>query len=155
MSFIFLSLRPKPSVVQQDGASLIRALVSKEAISFRQELCQVVADVIYKWISGAMEKGLNIPKGSSPFTLADSNSHASSTNDEYESLFTDRRLRVIFTKSYNSARKDPLLLLRFYYASLSMLFVASAMACRRVLAALIRAYLSRVSYNWKQISMAN
>ncbi|KAG6416155.1 hypothetical protein SASPL_123579 [Salvia splendens] len=132
-----------------DGASLIRALVSKEAISFRQELCQVVADILYKWISGAMEKGLNIPKGSSPFT------DASSTNDEYKSVFTDRRLRVIFSKCYNSARKDPLLVLRFCYASLSMLFMASAMACRRVLAALIRAYLSRASYNWKQISIAN
>ncbi|XP_057784582.1 uncharacterized protein LOC131001949 [Salvia miltiorrhiza] len=138
-----------------DGASLIQVLVSKEASSFRQQLCQVVADILYKWISGAVEKGLNILKLSSPFTAANSNPQVSSTNDEYVSILRDRRLRVIFFKSFNSARKDPLLLLRFCCASFSMFFLASAMACRRVLAALIEAYLSRASYNSKQIATAN
>ncbi|KAK9282959.1 hypothetical protein L1049_011184 [Liquidambar formosana] len=32
-----------------DGASLIRAMVSKEAFFFRQQLCRVIADVLYQW----------------------------------------------------------------------------------------------------------
>lgn len=137
-----------------NGASLIRAMVSDEASFFRQQLCQVVADLLYKWISEAVEKGLNLSKLSSPFMVATgaNDPQVSSTNDEYESILRDRRLRVIFFKSFNSVRKDPILLFRFCWASFSMIFVASAMACRRVLAALVRAYLSRVSYNSKQIA---
>lgn len=134
-----------------DGASLIRALVSNEASSFRQQLCQVVADILYKWISGAVEKGLSLPKLSSPF-MASAGANDTSAGDEYESILRDRRLRVIFSKAFNSARRDPILLVRFCWTSFSMLLVSSAMACRRVLAALVGTYWSRVSYNPKQIA---
>lgn len=126
---------------------MIRALVSNEASSFRQQLCKAVAEILYKWISGVLEKGLNLPTLTSPQV-------SSPTNEEYESLLRDRRLRVIFFKSFNSARRDPLLLFRFCCSSFSILFVASAMALRRVLAALFTAYSSRVSYDSKQIATA-
>ncbi|KAK6144798.1 hypothetical protein DH2020_021618 [Rehmannia glutinosa] len=45
-----------------DGASLVRALVSNEASPFRQQLCKIVADILYQWMCEALEKGLNFSK---------------------------------------------------------------------------------------------
>ncbi|KAK6144790.1 hypothetical protein DH2020_021610 [Rehmannia glutinosa] len=129
-----------------DGASLVRALVSNEASPFRQQLCKIVADILYRWMCEALEKGLNLSKFSSPVSIAN-NPQLSATSDEYEYILKDRRLRVIFFKSLNSAKKDPILLLRFFWASFVVFFMASAMACHRVLVSLTGDYLSRLSYN--------
>ncbi|KAK6137957.1 hypothetical protein DH2020_028300 [Rehmannia glutinosa] len=146
---------PHSDKPKQDGASLVRALVSNEASPFRQLLCKIVADILYQWMYEALEKGLNFSKFSSPVSTATAanNPQISATSDEYESILKDRRLRVIFFKSLNSAKKDPILLLRCFWASFVMFFVASAMACHRVLVSLTGDYLSRLSYNSKQIAV--
>lgn len=131
-----------PLYDKQDGVSLIRALASHEASPFRQQLSKIIADILYKWMSKALESKL------SSKVIA-----TSGMNKEYESILRDRRLRVIFFKSLNSARKDPVLLLRFCWASFTVFFVASAMACRSVLATLVASYLSRLSYKSKQVTV--
>ncbi|KAI3470454.1 hypothetical protein Pfo_027117 [Paulownia fortunei] len=138
-----------------DGASLVRALVSKEASPFRQQLCKVIADVLYQWMCEALGKRLNLSKFGSPVLVSTgaNNPQISSTSNEYESILRDRRLRVIFFKSLNSAKKDPILLFRFCWASFVMFFMASAMACHRVLVSLTGAYFGRLYYNSKQIAM--
>lgn len=121
---------------------MIRALASHEASPFRQQLSKIIADILYKWMSKALESKL-----SSQVIVG------SEINNEYESILRDRRLRVIFLKSLNSARKDPIVLLRFCWASFTVFFVASAKACWRVLATLVGSYLSRLSYKSKQIAV--
>ncbi|KAL8533092.1 hypothetical protein ACS0TY_009370 [Phlomoides rotata] len=128
-------------IMTADAVSLIRALASHEASPFRKQLSKIIADILYKWMSKALESKL-----SSQVIVA------SGTNHEYESILRDRRLRVIFFKSLNSARKDPIVLLRFCWASFTVLFVASAMACRAVLATLVASYWSRLLYSSKKIA---
>ncbi|KAK4436016.1 hypothetical protein Salat_0765300 [Sesamum alatum] len=137
-----------------DGASLIQALVSKEASSFRQQLCKAVADILYQSMCKTLMQVLSISKFSSLMSISTGaeNSQISSTNIEYESILRDRRLRVIFFKSLNSAKKDPILLLRFCWASFVLFFVASAVASHRLLVSIAGAYLGRLSYNSKQIA---
>ncbi|KAL3838332.1 hypothetical protein ACJIZ3_022923 [Penstemon smallii] len=127
-----------------DGASLVRAMVSKEASSVRQQLSKIIADILYKWMSKALSKSLNLSKFDSPVMAI----------NEYESILRDRRLRVIFLKALNSAKKDPLLMLRFSWASFVMLFVASALACHRVLVSLSGAYLDSLSFSSKKVAMS-
>ncbi|KAL0452177.1 UNVERIFIED_CONTAM: hypothetical protein Slati_1195800 [Sesamum latifolium] len=137
-----------------DGASLIQALVSKEASPFRHQLCKAVADILYQSMCKALTQVLSISKFSSPMLISTgAESHKiSSTNIDYESILRDRRLRVIFFKSLNSAKKDPILLLRFCWASFILFLVASAMASHRLLVSIAGAYLGRLSYNSKQIA---
>ncbi|KAL0358680.1 UNVERIFIED_CONTAM: hypothetical protein Sangu_0717400 [Sesamum angustifolium] len=136
-----------------DGASLIQALVSKEASPFRHQLCKAVADILYQWMCKALTQVLNIAKFSAPVLISTGaeNPQISSTN-EYKSILRDRRLRVIFFKSLNSAKKDPILLLRFCWSSFILFFVASAMASHRLLVSIAGAYLGRLSYNSNQIA---
>ncbi|CAK9136147.1 unnamed protein product [Ilex paraguariensis] len=136
-------------MLMQDGASLIRAMVSKEAIVFRQQLCRVITDVLYQWISetigrGALITRYNIELGSS--------STLSTPIYDYESILRDRRLKVIFFKVMDSARKHPVLMLRFCCSSFVMFFTASALACHRVLVSLSEAYLGPVSFAPKQVA---
>ncbi|PIN07456.1 putative unusual protein kinase [Handroanthus impetiginosus] len=125
-----------------DGASLIRALVSNEASPFRQQLCKIIADILYNWMSQTLGKFLNL----SPVMV-------STGANEYEPILRDRRLRVILFKSLNSAKKDPVLLLRFCLSSFVLFFVASAMAFRRMLVFIAGAYSGRFSYNSEQIAV--
>ncbi|PIN11099.1 putative unusual protein kinase [Handroanthus impetiginosus] len=125
-----------------DGASLIRALVSNEASPFRQQLCKIIADILYNWMSQTLGKFLNL----SPVMV-------STGANEYEPILRDRRLRVILFKSLNSAKKDPMLLLRFCLSSFVVFFVASAMAFRRMLVSIVGAYSGRFSYNSEQIAV--
>ncbi|KAG8390638.1 hypothetical protein BUALT_Bualt01G0104300 [Buddleja alternifolia] len=137
-----------------DGASLIRAVVSNEARSFRQQLCKIIADILYQWMSEAITKGLNLTKFSSP-VMEPAGAHNPQIYSEYESILRDRRLRIIFFKSLKSAKKYPILMLRFCWASFVMFFVASALACHRVLVSLSEAYSVRLSHNSKQIAVAS
>ncbi|CAA0825305.1 Protein kinase superfamily protein [Striga hermonthica] len=139
-----------------DGASLVRALVSNEASPFRQQICKIAADVLYLWMCKAIQKGLSLARISSPVLVQGGacRQQIKSNGNEYETVLRDRRLRVIFFKHFNSARKDPLLVLRFLWTSLVILFTASAVACHRVLASLTGDYLNRLSYNSNRIATA-
>ncbi|KAL9165420.1 hypothetical protein ABFS82_06G169700 [Erythranthe guttata] len=129
-----------------DGSSLVRALVSNEASSYRQQLGKVVADILHRSMCEALGKALNLAIAKTP--------QVSSTENEYESILRDRRIRVIFFKSLNSVKKNPMLLFRFCCASFALFFVASAVACHRVSIAIAEAYLDRLSYNSKKIAVA-
>lgn len=94
-------------------------------------------------MSEAIGKALNLAEFSSSQVLA----------NEYKSIMRDRRLRIIFFKSLNSAKKDPILLLRFSWASLVVFFMGSAIACHRLLMDLAGAYVDRLSYNSKQVAV--
>ncbi|XP_051121560.1 uncharacterized protein LOC127244976 [Andrographis paniculata] len=129
-------------LMNADGASLIRAVVSSEASPFRQQLCRAIADILCEWMSKPLGKGLNLSETS-----------LSTSNSEHRSILRDRRLKVIFLNSLKSARKDPILMLKFCLASFTMVIVAAALACRRMLASLSRAYLSPLSYKSNQVAM--
>ncbi|KAL6980379.1 hypothetical protein U1Q18_052670 [Sarracenia purpurea var. burkii] len=141
-----------------DGAVLIRAMVSKEAIFFRQQFCRVIADVIYQWMFKAFGQGTTITSYSSRVSLASgsdnqdltSSSRLATPLSDYQSILRDRRLKVILLKVFDSARKDPILMLRFFWTSFVMLATASALAFHRMLISLSEAYLGPVPFASKR-----
>lgn len=145
---------------KQDGSSLVRAVVSKEASFFRQEICMVVANILYQWMTAALAKVVNITQFRSQVVLA---STAKSTqigpptidtsNIDSQSFLRDRRLKIIVLKALHSARKDPVLMLRFCWTSFVIFITATALACHRVLVSLSEAGLDRISYARKLITV--
>lgn len=140
-------------IMTADGSSLIRAIVSREARSFRQQFSTVIADVFYLWILRTLAKVVEVTRLSSSQVRLPSGTHiiwpASFSRlqmiDDYQSFLRDRRIKVIIFNILNSARKDPALVARFYWASFVMLIKASVLACSRVLVTLFEASIARVS----------
>ncbi|KAG6760349.1 hypothetical protein POTOM_036862 [Populus tomentosa] len=133
-----------------NGASLIRAMVSKEAIFVRQQLCRVIADVLYHWMTQTFGRGIMATWYGSQVRLtseADNRELSPSSRltvpvYDYQSIFRDRRLKVIFSRILDSARKDPALMLKFYWTTFAMVVTASVRACHRVLVSLSEAMLA-------------
>ncbi|KAA8539333.1 hypothetical protein F0562_026025 [Nyssa sinensis] len=149
-------------IMTSDGASLVRAMVSKEAIFFRQQLCRVIADIIYQWMYEAFGRGVTITHYSSQMSLASgaenidlgSSPRLSTPISDYQSILRDRRVKVIFFKVLDSARKDPILMLRFCWASFVMFVTALALACHRGFVSLSETYLGHVSFAPKQFAVS-
>ncbi|BBH09684.1 Protein kinase superfamily protein [Prunus dulcis] len=142
-----------------DGASLVQAMVSKEAKFFRQQFCSVIADILYQWMFMAFGWGIATTRYSSDLRLASAHDNRdlepSSRTPiyDYRTIFRDRRLKVIFSNVLNSARKNPILMLRFYWTSFVMFTTALALACHRALVSFSEAYLSPISFARKQYAI--
>ncbi|XP_030451070.1 uncharacterized protein LOC115673125 [Syzygium oleosum] len=145
-----------------DGASLIGAIVSKEGGFFRQQLCGIIADILYQWMLGAIGSStreaqynsqVKLASGTSDYELGPSSGCSTSIYD-YQSIFRDRRLRVIFSKALRSAQSDPVLMLRFCWSSLVIFMTATALACHRVVVNLSEAYLGPMSFAPKQFAIS-
>ncbi|XP_057523471.1 uncharacterized protein LOC130803282 isoform X1 [Amaranthus tricolor] len=119
-----------------DGTSLLRAYLSKEAGTVRQQLTRAIAEVLYQWMARVISKDPRVLTSSQSYT----------TNSNYQLLLTDRRLKVVFRKVLNDARRDWLLMLRFCWTSFIMSITASAMACHRLIICLSEANTSRISF---------
>ena len=147
---------------EQDGASLIRMMISKEAIFFRQQLCKAIADVLYQRMLEVIGQGIAITQHSSQRRLRSgpnnrdltSLSRSSTLTYDYQSVLRDRRLKVIFFKILDSVRRDPVLTLRFCWASFIMFMTASALACHRILVSLSEIYLGPVSLPSKRVAIS-
>ncbi|XWS07937.1 hypothetical protein CRYUN_Cryun41cG0034100 [Craigia yunnanensis] len=150
-------------IMTADGASLVRAVVSKEAKVFRFQLCKIIADILYQWVFEATGQG--VPASSYSYQrLAGGpqkgergpSSRLSTTTSvyDYQSLLRDRRLKVIFFKILKSARREPVLMLRFYFASFVMFVAASALAFHRFLVSLSETYLGPVSFAPKRFAIS-
>ncbi|XP_070031194.1 uncharacterized protein [Nicotiana tomentosiformis] len=131
-----------------DEASLVRAFISREAEFFRQHLCRIAADILSQWIFETV--GSNVISSQVQLTGATtvklgSSSAVFSPDYDYKSTLRDRRLRLILFKVLGSARKSPILMMRFFCSSFLIFVKASALACHRFLVCLSNAYLDRVS----------
>lgn len=167
-----LAYRPNPVVLhfeililhfdEQDGASLIQAMLSKEAKFFRQQLCTVIADILYQWMWGALGGDITKTQSSSWVRLVSGpdnkelfqSSRLSTQVHDYHSILRDRRLKVIFLKVLDSTRRNPLLLVRFCWASIVLFVTASALACHRILVSLSETYLGPVSFAPKRFAVS-
>ncbi|KAK7279667.1 hypothetical protein RJT34_24723 [Clitoria ternatea] len=134
-----------------DGASLIRAMVSKEGKLFRQQICKIIADILCQWMIKLFGQGIATTQYSRVI-LANGPSNKESGQPprsslityDYNAIFRDRRLRVIFSKVLKSASRDKILMLRFCWASLLIIVTASTLACHRVVVSLSEAYLGQL-----------
>ncbi|KAL2549512.1 Protein kinase superfamily protein [Forsythia ovata] len=135
-----------------DGASLIRAVVSKEASFSANKFVWLL--LIY-CTSGCLKPGkssqLVVARTAKNTQIGPS--MISASNGDYQSFLSDRRLKIILLKALDSARKDPVLMLRFCWSSLVIFITATALACHRVLVSLSEAYLDRIFYARKQIAV--
>ncbi|XP_061347044.1 uncharacterized protein LOC133292630 isoform X2 [Gastrolobium bilobum] len=150
----FLVLRLLPSkdgvalrrlLMTADGASLIKVMVSKEGKFFREQLCKIMADVLYQWMIKLFGQGITVSQHSRVI-LGNGPSNKESGRSslpayDYNSIFRDRRLRVIFSKVLKSASSDKILMMRFCWASLVIIMTASTLACHRVVVSLSEVYL--------------
>ncbi|XP_048134549.1 uncharacterized protein slr1919 isoform X2 [Rhodamnia argentea] len=145
-----------------DGASLIRAMVSKEGGFFRQQLCGIIVDILYQWMLGAIGSSTRVAQYSSQVKLASGTSdcelgppsRSSMSTYDYQSIFKDRRLRVIFSKALRSAQSDPVLMLRFCWSSLVIFMTASVLACHQVVVNLSEAYLGPMPFAPKRFAIS-
>uniref|UniRef100_A0A2P2M2B9 Uncharacterized protein MANES_07G104400 n=1 Tax=Rhizophora mucronata TaxID=61149 RepID=A0A2P2M2B9_RHIMU len=146
----------------QDGASLVRAIVSKEGIIFRRLFCKVVSDVLYQWMvqthgQGAMTSDFgshgNLDRGPESKEPIPPCGPSISLYD-CQSILRDRRLKVVFLRILGSARKDPVLMLKFCLTSLVMFVMATAMACYRVLVSLSKSYIGHLSLAPKRVAVS-
>jgi aarF domain-containing kinase len=151
----------KFNLIEQDGASLTQAMVSKEAKFFRQQFCRVIAGILHQWMFESLVRGVATIQFSSNLGVASGpdnrelgpSSRPSTPIYDYRSILKDRRLKVIFLNILNSTRKDPILLLRFCWTSFVMFVVALALASHRVLISLSEAYLGPISLASKQYAI--
>ncbi|KAB2063560.1 hypothetical protein ES319_A10G224100v1 [Gossypium barbadense] len=151
-------------IMTADGASLVRAAVSKEAKAFRFELCKIIADILYQRMVKAL--GQLVPASQYSYKLRLAGGHqntelhpsarlsTSSTVYDYQSLLRDRRLKLILSKILNSARKEPALMLRFYWVSFVTFIAASALAFHRLLISLSAAYIGPASFIPKRFAIS-
>lgn len=142
----------------QDGASLVRAMVSKEAVNFRQSLSRIISNVLYESIYDAVEgrRATHQYGSRAPLASGAKNfSRLSTPNSGYKSIIRDRRLKVIFFKILESARKDRLLMLKFSWASFIMFLSASALACHRVVVSLSEAYIGPISLPHRELAFSS
>lgn len=115
-------------------------MVSKEAVPYHQQLSRIIAEIIFQWMCGISGNGAVAARYSSPVTTV-----GAQGDNDYQAMWRDRRLRVIFFKTVRSARKDPMLMLRFYWSVFTILLAASALACHRVLVSFSDSYLGSIS----------
>ncbi|MBA0669888.1 hypothetical protein Goklo_000102 [Gossypium klotzschianum] len=160
----YLLLRLLPSKDGVDGASLVRAAVSKEAKAFRFQLCKIIADILYQRMVKALGQLVPASQYSYKLRLAGGQQNTelhpsarlstSSTVYDYQSLLSDRRLKLILSKILNSARKEPALMLRFYWVSFVTFIAASALAFHRLLISLSAAYIGPASFIPKRFAIS-
>lgn len=118
-----------------NGASLVQALLSNEAVRFRQQICQGIADVLYKWMMTPFVKG-----DYSPYNLT----APLVSYYDFQPILRDRCLKVILLKILADTRKDTTLSLRFCWTSLVMLVSALAISCYRFVVSLSKVYLGQI-----------
>ncbi|WCJ19349.1 Protein kinase superfamily protein [Euphorbia peplus] len=162
VAHLMLMLSSKDGVVIRkllmtaDGASLVRAMVSKEAVFYRQQLCRVIADILHQCMVLTLGLGSiatrNSPSDSYNRELGGS-SRLSISIYEYQSILKDRCLKVILSKILSSARKDPVLMLKLCWTSVVMFVTASALACHRVLVSLSEVYVDPLSLASKRVAV--
>ncbi|KAB2598081.1 aarF domain-containing protein kinase [Pyrus ussuriensis x Pyrus communis] len=164
-NFVLRILPSKDGVVLRrllmtaDGASLVQAMVSKEAKVYRQQFCRVIADVLYQWMYAANGRGITKTQYSSDLKMAggpENRERGPSSRApiyDYRAIYRDRRLRVIVSNVLNSARKNPILMLRLYWTSFIMFATAFALACHRALLSFAEDHLGPISFAPKQYAI--
>lgn len=148
-------------VMTVNGASLIQAMVSKEAIFFRQQLRTIVADIIHQWAvkalgqgSRATEVGTMVRMGVSADRRGRSSSQLTTADRfDYISFLNDRRIKLLFSKILKSSSTKPILMLKFCWTSFIIFATASAMACHRIVVSLSETYLGPISFAPKQYAV--
>ncbi|KAF9596912.1 hypothetical protein IFM89_014476 [Coptis chinensis] len=124
-----------------DEASLVQVMVSREAIVFRKQVTIALAYVLYQWMSQALgqsndtshlKSGVKMVSGLHHKDESPSSGISASVYD-YHSVIKDRRLQLICRKVLDSARRQPLLMLKFSWASIVMFLSAFAFAFHKIL----------------------
>lgn len=134
-----------------DATSLIVAMVSKDAASFRLHLSRAFAEMICHWmikavggddelvphdhqlimVKGQQERKMGLPPEPTP---------------GLQTVLSDRRMKVIFYKVLHDVREDPILMLRLCWSSITIFVTAAALALHRFLVYCLEALLASVSY---------
>lgn len=127
---------------KQNGTSLIRTFISREAHVIRQKLCTTIADTMYQWMVGIFGiKSLKFISISDPPPSSGTNT----TVNDFKILIRDKRVRVILRKILESAKSDRVLMFRFGWTSFVMFLTTTALACHRFVISVSEGYINYLS----------
>jgi hypothetical protein len=151
LSFYFLTMNWTHFAFQQTEWSFINPSNGFQGGNFRQ----TAALQSYCWCTISLDdsnfwRGIMATRyGSQVRLTSEADNRELSTSSrltvpvyDYQSIIRDRRLKVIFSRILDSARKDPVLMLKFYWTTFVMVVTASVRACHRVLVSLSEATLA-------------
>lgn len=129
-------------LIKQNGTSLIRTFISREALVIRQKLCMTIATTMYQWMVGSL--GIESLKF---ISLSDPppSSGINITVKDFKILINDKRVRVILRKILESAKSDRVLMLRFCWTSFVMSLTTTALACHRFVISVSEGYVNYLS----------
>lgn len=141
-----------------NGTSLVRAVVSKEAVPYRQHFTKVISNIMYHWTIKKLASALASFQYAPLKSLSDELNYIQAKSldkqpiplESYASTLSDRRLKVIVSKILKSSRTDTMLMFRLGWISFLMLATASALASHRVLMTLAEASIGKVSLSPSQ-----
>ncbi|XP_068652583.1 uncharacterized protein [Aristolochia californica] len=134
-----------------DPASLIRSLISKEALSYRKYIRGALAGMLYQRMVQTVDRNKTSPPCDSPLQTYSigyrgARPSSESTAPLYWDVFRDRRLKVIFSRVLNALRKDPILMFRFACTSFVVLISALAMSCHQFVVSWSEMYITNLSF---------
>ncbi|KAG9445552.1 hypothetical protein H6P81_011680 [Aristolochia fimbriata] len=139
-----------------DPASLIRSMISKEALSYRKYICRALADMLYQWMLHAINQNKTNPPCDFPLRMRyieDTGTASESSALLYWIFFRDRRLKVIFSRLLNALRKDPILMFRFACTSFVVFISALALSCHRLVASWSEMYVTSLSFPTRRFAL--
>ncbi|XP_020240815.1 uncharacterized protein LOC109819480 isoform X2 [Asparagus officinalis] len=134
-----------------DSGSLTQAVVSKDAVIFRQHMSNTLADVIYKWMLRTLGGGKASALSDHHFSEID---RQEDTALLLQNALRDRRLRVISYKIMKDVRRQPLLTLRACWCCLTIFATASAIALHRAMVYWSESVLKSVAFVPKRFAVS-
>eukprot|EP00262_Sarcandra_glabra_P006917 TRINITY_DN19477_c0_g1_i2.p1 TRINITY_DN19477_c0_g1~~TRINITY_DN19477_c0_g1_i2.p1 ORF type:complete len:812 (+),score=125.18 TRINITY_DN19477_c0_g1_i2:159-2594(+) len=135
-----------------NAASLVRAMVSKEAVFFRKHVSKALAEVLYQWMIGTLGMDNTMIQYDSSTRVTniqldrDTCPSSESSSPLYRIVLRDRRLKVIFSKVLKDITKHPMLVLRFCWASFVVFLSSLAVASHRFVISWSETYITSVSF---------
>ncbi|KAL0918445.1 hypothetical protein M5K25_010454 [Dendrobium thyrsiflorum] len=124
-------------VVTADAVSLCSAMISKDAILFRQHMSMVLADIIYAWMSKTIIRGQ---------TIEPEERTKNTTISQLYTITRDRRLKVIFYRMLREVRRHPVLLLRSCWSCFTIALMALVISVPRFIARCTESFFNSLAF---------
>ncbi|GJM87279.1 hypothetical protein PR202_ga03219 [Eleusine coracana subsp. coracana] len=135
-------------LLNQNGKSLARDMISKDALMFRVLLSKVIADVVCQWmlnVTGLNRAGEHKPHTQMTTRMNEGDlvlSKDSSTLIALQAALRDRRLQVIFAKFMRELKEEPLLMVRVSWNMFVISVTSAAVGLHRFMVLMSEKYLT-------------
>ncbi|KAH0462721.1 hypothetical protein IEQ34_010296 [Dendrobium chrysotoxum] len=137
-----------------DAVSLCSAMISKDAILFRQNISMLLADVIYTWMSKTIMRD-NRPWSPYKGQAIELEEQTKTTNlAQLYTIMRDRRLKVIFYRMVREVRRHPVLLLRSCWSCFTIAVMALVISVPRFIAHCTESFFNSLAFVPRRIAVS-